>query len=85
MKTWIYSEDVGNGVFNIARLYEPNVCDTYKFVFIDKHGIANIFNDMENYTAYVEGNLDCERECVEVDYVSEGYDTLDQYLGMDEY
>jgi hypothetical protein len=81
-KTWIYSEDFGSGVFNIAHMGE----DDYRFVWIDKHSIANIFKTMADYTDYVEGNLNCERECVAVEPTDiEGYDTLDQHLNMEDY
>jgi hypothetical protein len=78
---WIYSEDIGNGVFNIAQMGS----DGFKFVWVDKHGIANIFPDMGEFVRYCEGETDVARACVEpYETDREGYDFIDDFLNMDE-
>jgi hypothetical protein len=77
---WIYTEDMGREQFYIA--------DTVKglrFVILDKHGIANIFDCMGELAKYFEGDLSCERECVEpYDTGIEGVDFLDVHFGIEE-
>lgn len=81
MGKWIFSEAVGNGEFSIADLGG----DEFKFVWVDKYGIANIFSSIADFMEYCEGNLNCERECIEpYETDKEGYDFIDDYLKMDE-
>ena len=81
MRKWIFSEVVGDAVFNIADLGG----DEFKIVWVDKYGIANIFDEMADFMDYAEGNLNCKRVCVEpYETDREGYDFIDDYLNMDE-
>lgn len=80
MNTWIYTEDMGRDQFYIA--------DTDKglrFVILDKHGIANIFDCMEELAKYLQGDLlDCTRECVEhYETNIDGVDFIDHYLQIE--
>lgn len=80
MNRWIYTESIGRGEFSIADTTEG-----LKFVWLDKHGIANIFNLMEDFMQYLEGDLSCDRICVEpYDTGFEGIDFIDDYLKIEE-
>ena len=79
--------------YRIARMYYlydlmQYISDTDKglrFVILDKHGIANIFDCMGELAKYFEGDLSCERECVEpYDTGIEGVDFLDVHFGIEE-
>jgi hypothetical protein len=81
MRTWIFSEDVMGCQFSIAQLSE----DEFKIVWVDKHGIANIFPEMSEFVRYIEGETDVARACVEpYETDREGYDFIDDFLKMDE-
>lgn len=77
---WIYTEDMGREQFYIA--------DTDKglrFVILDKHGIANIFDCMEEMAKYMGGDLICARSCIEpYDTGIEGVDFLDAHFNIEE-
>ena len=81
MSKWIYTESIGNSEFSIA--------DTDKglrFVWLDKYGIANIFDSMGELAKYLENDLnDCARQCIEpYETDKEGVDFIDDYLGIEE-
>ena len=77
MSRWIYTESVGNCAFYMAE-----TPDGLRFVWLDKHGIANIFDSMAEFVLYLEG-AECVRECVEYyDTGIEGLDFIDHYLGI---
>ena len=81
MNKWIYTEDLGREQFYIA--------DTDKgirFVILDKYGIANIFDCMEEVFKYSAGDLNnCARQCIEpYDTGTEGVDFIDDYLNIEE-
>jgi hypothetical protein len=79
-RRWIYNEQIGNGVFSIADLD-----GVLKFVWLDKYGIANIFSEIVDFIAYLEGGFSCNRECIEpYETDREGYDFIDDYLKIDE-
>lgn len=78
----LHCEEIGRGVFYVSKL--PN--DELKFTFKDKHGIFNIFANMNEVFNYVMG-LDSGRACVEDEYFDEhdpryeeGVDAMDIYL-----
>jgi hypothetical protein len=78
----LHCEEIGGGVFYISKL--PN--DELKFTFKDKHGIFNIFPNMNEVFNYVMG-MDSGRACVEDEYFAEhdaryeeGGDAMDIYL-----
>ena len=79
MREWIYTEDMGNSQFYIAKT-EVGL----RFVVLDKHNIANIFDCMEELAKYFEGDLECKRECIE-EYETdiEGIDFLDKHFGIE--
>ena len=78
----VHCEELGNGVFYISKL--PN--GELKFTFKDKHGIFNVFPDMNEVFNYLMGE-DSGRACIEDTYFDEndpryeeGVDALDMYL-----
>ena len=75
---WIYTEDMGNDQFYIAE-----TSGGLSFVILDKYGIANIFDTMEELAKYLNGDLSCERECVEpFDTGIDGVDFLDIHFDI---
>lgn len=75
---WIHTETVGTGAFYIADLQ-----DGLRFVWLDKHGIANIFKEIGEFMLYLEGK-DCARACIEpYETETEGQDFIDHYLGIE--
>jgi hypothetical protein len=80
MNKWIYTEDMGREQFYIAQTDMG-----LWFVILDKHGIANIFDCMEELAKYFEGDLECMRECIEpFDTGIEGVDFLDVHFDIKE-
>lgn len=78
---YIYTEGIGNQAFYIVEVDAP---DGYQFVWLDKYGIANIFDSMEQLALYLEGDLSCERVCVEpYETGIEGMDFIDHYFGIE--
>jgi hypothetical protein len=76
MNRWIYTEDMGKNQFYIAE-----TSGGFSFVILDKHGIANIFDSMEELFKYIEGDLSCARECIEpYETGIEGVDFLDVHF-----
>lgn len=79
MSRYIYTEAIGNEAFYIVEANEG-----LRFVWVDKYGIANIFERMEELASYLAGDLSCERECVEpYETDLEGYDFIDDYFKME--
>lgn len=80
MNKWIYTEDMGREQFYIADTDKG-----IKFVWLDKHGIANIFSEMAELAKYIQNDLnDCARQCIEpYETGKEGVDFIDDYLGME--
>lgn len=78
---WIYTEDMGQDQFYIAETDRG-----LRFVVMDKYGIANIFNCMEDVFLYAIGDLEnCARSCIEpYETGIEGVDFIDHYLGIEE-
>lgn len=78
MNKWVYTESIGNGEFYIAETEGQ-----FKFVWLDKYGIANIFNNMGEFILYMGGDLSCNRECLEFYETDiEGVDFLDRHFGI---
>lgn len=84
MSRYIYTEAIGNQAFYIVETNEASVQGDLRFVWIDKHGIANVFERMEELARYLAGNLACERVCVEpYETCIEGYDFIDDYFKIE--
>jgi hypothetical protein len=79
MSKYIYTESIGDQAFYIV---EDNLGVLF-FVWLDKYGIANIFESMEELAMYLEGDLSCERKCIyPYETGIEGVDFIDEYFGI---
>lgn len=80
---YIYCKNIGNGVFTIARLPKGDCL----FIWLDKYGTYNVFEEFEEYLKYNGGDLECQRVCFDDVYLEEtdegyqeGVDALDRYM-----
>lgn len=80
----LHCEEIGNSVFYASQL--PNH-DGLIFTIKDKYGIFNIFPNFEELFKYAEGDLNCERVCIDDECIEEddpryeeGVDAMDIYL-----
>lgn len=83
MSKYIYTESIGDQAFYIVETNENAVQGELRFVWLDKYGIANIFDSMANMVMYMEGDLSCTRKCIEpYETGIEGVDFIDVYFGI---
>lgn len=77
MSKYIYTESMGNQAFYIVE----DDRELLWFVWLDKYGIANIFESMEALASYLAGDLTCDRYCIEpYDTGNEGVDFIDHHF-----
>lgn len=68
---WLYQQSIGNGVFEVVS--PPNGTDIL-FVWLDKHGYFNIFEEFQDFLDYWDNNpAGCKRVCIEGEEVYEEF------------